>query len=259
MIHATALVDPRAKLHETVQVGPYSIVEEEVEIGEGTIIGPYVHITGKTEIGKNNQIHTGAVIGAPPQDQKYKDEKTRLLIGDNNVIREYATFHRSNTIEEDTIVGTTNFFMAHSHVGHNARIGNENVFANGVLIGGHAEIADKVFLSGNCAVHQFVKIGSLAMMQGNAAISQDLPPYTMAYGVNKLCGLNIIGLRRAGFTVEQRQELQYHYKRIFISGNNIGKVSRDALGESPGEKAKALLEFILQSKRGVCSHASRKH
>ena len=145
MIHATALVDPRAKLHETVQVGPYSIVEEEVEIGEGTIIGPNVHITGKTEIGKNNQIHTGAVIGAPPQDQKYKGEKTRLLIGDSNVIREYTTFHRSNTIEEDTKVGTTNFFMAHSHVGHNARIGNENVFANGVLIGGHAEIADKVF------------------------------------------------------------------------------------------------------------------
>ena len=97
------------------------------------------------------------------------------------------------------------------------------------------------------------------MMQGNAAISQDLPPYTIAYGVNKLCGINIIGLRRAGFAVEQRQELQYHYKRIFISGNNIGKASRDALRESPGEKAKALLEFILESKRGVCSHVSRKH
>ena len=259
MIHTTALVDPKAKLHETVQVGPYSVVEEGVEIGEGSNTGPYVHITGKTEIGKNNQVHTGAVMGAPPQDQKYKGEKTRLLIGENNVIREHATFHRSNTMEEDTTIGTGNFFMAHSHVGHNARIGNENVFANGALIGGHAEIADKVFLSGNCAVHQFVKIGTLAMMQGNSAVSQDLPPYTMAYGVNKLCGLNIIGLRRAGFTAEQRQELQYHYKRIFVSGNSIGKASRDALGESPGEKAKALLEFIVGSKRGVCSHASRKH
>tara|TARA_Y100000588_G_scaffold88630_1_gene94892 strand:+ start:1259 stop:2038 length:780 start_codon:yes stop_codon:yes gene_type:complete len=259
MIHDTALVHPKAKIHETVQVGPYSVVEGGVEIGEGTIIGPHVHITGKTKIGEKNEVHTGAVIGAPPQDQKYKGEKTRLLIGDNNVIREHATFHRSNTIEEDTTVGTGNFFMAHSHVGHNARIGNENVFANGVLIGGHAEIADKVFLSGNCAVHQFVRIGTLAMMQGNAAVSQDLPPYTMAYGVNKLCGLNIIGLRRAGFTAEQRQELQYHYKRIFVSGNNIGKASRDALGESPGEKAKTLLEFIVGSKRGVCSHASRKH
>ena len=149
--------------------------------------------------------------------------------------------------------------MANSHVGHNARIGNENVLANGALVGGHAEIADKVFLSGNCAVHQFVRIGPVAMMQGNAAISQDLPPYTMAYGVNKICGLNVVGLRRAGFTTEQRQELQYHYKQIFLSGTSIAKAAREALNQSPGDKARELLEFIVESKRGVCSHASRKH
>ena len=259
MIHATALIDPKAKLHKTVEIGPYSVVEGGVEIGEGTTIGPHVHITGRTEIGKNNEVHTGAVLGAPPQDLQYEGENTRLRIGEGNVVREHVTFHRSNTLDEDTTIGSGNFFMAHSHVGHNACIGNENVFANGVLVGGHAEIADKVFLSGNSAVHQFVRIGTLAMMQGNAAVSQDLPPYTMAYGVNKLCGLNIVGLRRAGFTAEQRQELQYFYRRIVLSGNSIGGATRDALGQSPGEKAKTLLEFIAGSKRGVCSHGSRKH
>jgi UDP-N-acetylglucosamine acyltransferase len=126
-------------------------------------------------------------------------------------------------------------------------------------VGGHAEIEDKVFLSGNCAVHQFVRIGTLALMQGNAAVSQDLPPYTIGIGVNKICGLNVVGLRREGFTAEQRQELHYHYKRIFLEGNNIGKTIREALAQAPGDKARILLEFIANSERGVCAHASRKH
>ena len=259
MIHPTALISRQAELHETVKVGPYVVIGGEVEIDEGTSIGPHVHLTGRTKIGKNNVIHTGAVIGEAPQDIKYNGDPTGLLIGNENIIREHVTLHRSNTPEEDTEIGERNFFMAHSHVGHNASVGNENIFANGALVGGHAEIANKVFLSGNCAVHQFVRIGDLAMMQGNAAISQDLPPYTMMFGVNKLCGLNVIGLRRAGFTTEQRQELHYNYKRIFIEGNNVGKTAQEALAQSPGDKARRLLQFIAESERGVCSHASRKH
>ena len=259
MIHPTALIDAKAELHETVSVGPYVVIEGEVRIEEGTSIGPHVHLAGRTTVGKNNTIHTGAVIGEAPQDMKYKGDPTGLRIGENNIIREHVTLHRSNSQEEDTKIGSGNFFMAHSHVGHNAQVGNENVFANGVLVGGHAEIEDKVFLSGNCAVHQFVRIGTLAMMQGNAAVSQDLPPYTMGFGVNKICGLNVVGLRRAGFTVEQRQELHYHYKRIFLEGNKIGKTIREALAQAPGDKARRLLEFIANSERGVCAHASRKH
>ena len=259
MIHPTALIDAKAELHETVRVGPYVVIEGEVRIEEGTSIGPHVHLAGRTTVGKNNTIHTGAVIGEPPQDMKYKGAPTGLRVGNNNIIREHVTIHRSNSQEEDTIIGRGNFFMAHSHVGHNAQVGNENVFANGALVGGHAEIEDKVFLSGNCAVHQFVRIGTLAMMQGNAAVSQDLPPYTIGFGVNKICGLNVVGLRRAGFTAEQRQELHYHYKRIFLEGNNIGKTIREALAQAPGDKARILLEFIANSERGVCAHASRKH
>jgi UDP-N-acetylglucosamine acyltransferase len=259
MIHPTALISHEAELHETVKVGPYVVIDGKVEIGEGTSIGPHAHLTGRVKIGKNNVIHTGAVIGEAPQDAKYNGEPTGIQIGNNNNIREHVTLHRSNTPAEDTVIGAGNFFMAHSHVGHNAQVGNENIFANGALLGGHAKVADKAFLSGNCAVHQFVRIGELAMMQGNAAISQDLPPYTMGFGVNKLCGLNIIGLRRAGFTAEQRQELHYHYKRIFIEGNSVGNTAREALGQSLGDKARILLQFIAESERGVCSHARRKH
>ena len=259
MIHPTALINPNAKLHETVSVGPYVVIDGKVQIDEGTSIGPHAHLTGRTTIGKNNVIHTAAVIGEEPQDMKYNGEPTGLRIGNENIIREHVTLHCSNTPEEDTVIGANNFFMAHSHVGHNARIGNGYVFANGALVGGQAEIADKVILSGNSSVHQFVRIGDLAMMQGNAAVSQDLPPYTLGFGVNKLCGLNIVGLRRAGFTPEQRQELHHHYKRIFLEGNNIGKTVQEALSRSPGDKARTLLEFIAGSARGVCSHANRKH
>ena len=258
MIHPTALIAPNARLHETVKVGPYAVIDADVEVEEGTSIGPHVHLTGRTIIGKKNVIHTAAVIGEAPQDMKYKGEPTGLRIGDNNIIREHVTVHRSNSMDEDTKIGASNFFMAHSHVGHNAQVGNESVFANGALVGGHAEIGDKVFLSGNCAVHQFVRIGELAMMQGNAAVSQDLPPYTMGFGVNKLCGLNVVGLRRSGFTAEQRQELHYYYKKIFLEGNSIGKTAQEALDQAPGDKARILLEFIAGSERGVCSHASRK-
>ena len=259
MIHPTAIIDPKAELHETVQVGPYAVIDAHVRVGEGCRVGPYVHLTGHTDLGAENIIHSGAVIGDAPQDLKYQNESTRLRLGNRNVIREHVTLHRSNTLEEDTTIGSDNFFMAHSHVGHNAVIGNDNIFANGALIGGHAVIGDRVFLSGHAAVHQFVRVGTLSMMQGNAAVSQDLPPYTMAFGVNKLCGLNVVGLRRAGFTAEQRRELNFHYKRIFLEGNHVGATVAEALEASPGNKARAMLEFIAASTRGVCAHASRKH
>ena len=154
MIHPTAVIDPKAELHESVQVGPYAVIDANVRVGADSRIGPYAHLTGHTEVGASNNIHTGAVIGDAPQDLKYEGEATRLRVGDHNVIREHVTLHRSNTQDEDTVIGSGNFFMAHSHVGHNAVIGNDNIFANGALIGGHAVIADRVFLSGHCAVHQ---------------------------------------------------------------------------------------------------------
>ncbi|MBC8326688.1 MAG: acyl-ACP--UDP-N-acetylglucosamine O-acyltransferase [Verrucomicrobia subdivision 3 bacterium] len=254
MIHPTAIIDPKAELHETVSVGPYTVIDSGVTVGADCVIGPHIHLTGEITLGKNNRIHAGAVLGDAPQDLKYTGEPTRLRIGDDNVIREHVTLHRSNSPEEDTIIGSHNFFMAASHVGHNAVVGDHNIFANGALVGGHAVIADRVFLSGNCAVHQFVRIGTLAMMQGNAAVSQDLPPYTMGFGVNKLCGLNIVGLRRAGVGAQERSMLKACYRRVFLEGEKAAELLKETVGPQAGD----FLEFIVASDRGVCAHASRK-
>ena len=257
-IHSTAVIDPKASVHKSVKVGPYTVTDAGVDVGPDCIIGPHVHLTGQTTIGRGNQIHTGAVIGDAPQDLKYDGAPTKLRIGDENIFREHVTIHRSNTPDEDTIIGTGNFFMAHSHVGHNSVVGDHNTFANGALIAGHVEIADRVFVAGNCLVHQFVRIGALALMQGGAAISKDLPPYTIACGLNGICGLNTVGLRRAGYTSEQRQALKGLYRRLFLDGKNITEVVEAALMDSPDEQARTLLEFIAASKRGVCGHVGRR-
>ena len=260
MIHATAIIDSKAEVPVSVSVGPFVVIDAGVKIGEGCSIGPFVHLTGDTTLGKRNIIHGGAIIGDAPQDLNYKGEPTRLRIGDDNIFREHVTLHRSNSLEEDTIIGSHNFFMADSHVGHNAVVGDHTILANGALVGGHAVIGDQVFLSSNCGIHQFVRIGTLAMMQGNSGVSQDVPPFTMVvFGMNMMCGLNTVGLRRAGFTPEQRSELKACYKRVFMEGGNIGQVVKQALEETLGEKAREMLEFIAASTRGVCSHATRKH
>ena len=258
-IHSTAVIDSGAGLHESVRVGPYAVIDTGVAVGSDCNIGPHVHLTGQTTLGRGNQIHAGAVIGGAPQDLKYDGVPTQLRIGDENIFREHVTIHRSNTPDEDTIIGSGNFFMAHSHVGHNSVVGDYNTFANGALIAGHVEIADNAFIAGNCLVHQFVRIGTLAMMQGGAAISKDLPPYTLAaHGLNGICGLNTVGLRRAGYSSEQRQTLKGIYRKLFLDGRNMAEAVKAALMESPDDQAREMLEFIAASKRGVCGHVGRK-
>ena len=200
MIHPTAIIHPKAKLDSTVRVGPYAIIDEGVEIGPDCVIGPQVYLTGLTTIGAHNRFYAGCVIGEAPQDLKYNGEPTRLRIGDSNVFREHVTVHRSNKAAEDTVIGSHNFLMANSHVAHNCRLGDQVILANGVLLAGHVTLDDRAFISGNCVVHQFVRVGTLALMQGGSAISKDLPPYTVARGDNGICGLNTVGLRRAGLT-----------------------------------------------------------
>ena len=253
MIHPTAIIDPRAQLDSTVSVGPYAVIDEGVALGAHCVVGPHAYLTGHTTIGAHNRFHAGCVIGDAPQDLKYHGEPTRLRIGDHNVFREHVTVHRSNKIAEDTIIGAHNFLMAHSHVGHNARLGNHIVLANGVLLAGHVTVEDRVFISGHCLVHQFVRIGTLALMQGGAGISKDLPPYTVARGDNGICGLNVVGLRRAGFTTTQRRELKRLYHALFRGGKNLRQAVAEAQKQEPSEGARALLEFIAASKRGVCA------
>ena len=225
-------------------------------IGEGCRVGPHVQIRSGTTLGSFNQIHAGCVLGDDPQDKNYKDEPTRLVIGDHNVFREHFTAHRSNQAAEETVIGSQNYFMALSHVGHNARVGNHVVLANGALLGGHVSVGDRTFISGHCLVHQFVRVGTLALMQGGSAISKDLPPYTVARGDNAICGLNVIGLRRAGFTAPQRLELKRIYRLLFRRPGNLAQSVAAARERFASPEAAVLFDFIATSRRGVCGDTS---
>jgi UDP-N-acetylglucosamine acyltransferase len=256
MIHPTAIIDPAAEVDASCEVGPYAVLDAHVRVGAGCRIGPHVHLTGHTVIGANNRFYSGCVIGEAPQDLRYREEPTRLRIGDGNVFREHVTVHRSAKLTEDTVIGSENFLMAHSHVGHNSLVGNNNVIANGALLGGHVVVQDRVFISGTCMIHQFVRIGSYALMQGGSGISKDLPPYTVARGNNHICGLNTIGLRRAGFSAAERLELKRLYKALFRSGTTMRAAVETAAREFTSPRAQALIEFVRASKRGVCADVS---
>ena len=253
MIHPTAIIHPKAKLDATVQVGPFSVIDEGVELGANCIIGPHVYLTGLTVIGAGNRFHAGCVIGDAPQDLKYKNEPTRLHIGDNNVFREHVTVHRSTKLDAETVICSRNYFMANSHVAHNCVIGNDVILANGTLLAGHVVVQDRAFISGNCLVHQFTRVGRLAMMQGGSGIGKDLPPFCVSLRVNEICGLNIVGLRRAGLTAEQRLELKRLYHLLFRSGKNLREALDEARKSFSGDAAKTMLDFIAEARRGVCT------
>jgi UDP-N-acetylglucosamine acyltransferase len=257
MIHPTAIIHPKAKVDGTVEVGPYAIIDANVTVGPGCVLGPHAYLTGVTEIGARNIFHSGCVIGGTPQDLKYKGDPTTLKVGDENVFREHATVNVATEMGEDTVVGSNNLIMAGAHIAHNCHLGNRIIMGNTSMLAGHVLVSDKAIISGSCLVHQFVRIGSQSMMQGGAAISKDLPPYTVARGYNGLCGLNIIGMRRAGMSPEERLELKKVYRMVFREGRIMRLAVEEALKGFKGGAARTLLEFIAASKRGVCAHRSR--
>ncbi len=257
MIHPTAIVHPKARLDSTVKVGPYAVIDEDVAIGANCTVGPHVYLTGHTTIGAGNRFHAGCVVGDAPQDLAYAGEATRLRIGDDNVFREHVTVHRSTKLEGETVIGSHNFLMAGAHVAHNCRLGDHVILANGALLGGYVEVGDRAFISGNCVVHQFVRVGTLALMQGGSALSQDLPPFTLVRGVNDLCGLNVVGLRRAGFSAEARMELKRLYRVLFRSGKNLPNAVAIAREQLSGPAVETMLDFVESAKRGVCTDPGR--
>jgi UDP-N-acetylglucosamine acyltransferase len=257
MIHPTVIIHPQAKLDVTVQVGPFAVIDADVELGANCIVGPHAYLTGVTKIGAGNKFHAGCVIGDAPQDLKYKDEPTNLRIGDNNVFREHVTVHRSTKPEDATVIGSNNFFMANSHIAHNCTVGDHVILVNNVLLAGHVTVEDRAFLSGYCGVHQFCRIGTLALMQGSSVVTKDLPPFTVSLRINEICGLNFIGLRRAGFTPEQRLELKRLYRHLFRSGKNLRPALAEAKETFTSPAAKVLLDFMGGAKRGVCADVGR--
>lgn len=257
MIHPTAIIDSQAQLDSSVQVGPYAIIDAGVTLGPDCIVGPHVHLTGLTVIGARNRFHTGCVIGDWPQDLKYKGEPTGLRIGDDNVFREGSTVHRSNKVEDVTILGSNNYLMATAHVGHNCTVGSHVIIANAAALAGHVTVQDRAFVSATCLIHQFTRVGTLAMMQGGACISKDLPPYCVARGNNGICGLNSVGLRRAGFNSEQRMELKRLYHLLFRSGQKLRVALNTASMEFTSEPARLMIEFVAATRRGVLSDTGK--
>ena len=230
MIHKTAIIDPKAKIHKNVSIGAYSLIGPNVEILENTTIQSHVNISGNTTIGKGNKIYPFASIGNDPQDLKYKGEETKLIIGDNNSIREYVSINPGTVGGGgETIIGNKCLFMVSSHVAHDCKIENEVIIANNVAIAGHATIGDNVIIGGNSAVQQFTRIGKMAMIGGMTGVLKDVIPYGLSLGNrNILQGINLIGLRRKDIANKDILSLQEAYKEIFKNENltqNLNKIN----------------------------------
>jgi UDP-N-acetylglucosamine acyltransferase len=249
-IHPTAIVQATARLGENVQIGPFVLVEDHVEIGDDCEIGAHSVIKQFTRLGARNRVFEHAILGGEPQDVKFKGEESFLEIGDDNLIREFCTFHRANGQGESTRIGSRNFFMVGVHVAHNCEIGDDNIFANEVALAGHIVIEDHVFLSNNVGAHQFVRMGRYAMVGGKSKIVQDvLPFFTTDGNPARVRGLNVVGLKRADFSSESKQALRMAYKLLFRSAMPLEE-ALSAMDQIANEHVVHLAAFIRDSKRG---------
>jgi len=251
-IHPTALIDPRAEIHPEADIGPYVVIDGPVQVGRGTrVLAPAV-LTGTSEIGEDNEIHMGAIIGHVPQDLAYKGWQSFLKIGHRNIIREHSQIHRGTIEGSTTVIGNDNFLMHHSHVAHNCQIGNHTIIAGGALLAGYVQVEDRAFVSGNCVVHQFVRIGTLAILRGLSRTSRDVPPFCIMDGTHTVRGINVVGLRRVGFDRERIHALRRAFVRLFRQRINLKQAVAELRTEPCSPDVLYLLDFIQQSKRGVC-------
>lgn len=253
-IYLHAFVHPEARLGRGVCICPNSVVEKHVTIGANTVVGSSCVIKGFTQIGKRCKIFTGAVIGSAPQDLKYKGEPTRVIIGDDNVIREYVTINLGTVDEGRTVIGDNNLLMAYSHVAHDCVIGNGVVIANAGTLAGHVKIEDKAIIGGMSAIHQFSRVGKMAIIGGCSKIIQDVPPFSMVDGhPAKVYGINSIGLKRAKISPRSIARLKAAFKILFKMKLSTTTALRRIKKEIPRDVyVQYLIEFVKSSKRGVC-------
>ena len=257
-IHPTAIIDKRAEIGANNEIGPYVVIEGNVIIGDNNYIGPGTIITGYTTIGNNNKIHGHVYIGNLPQDVAFKNSRTYVIIGNNNIIREFATIHRGTKEESKTVIGDNNFLMVASHVAHNCILGNNIVMVNAASLGGYVEVHDHAFLGGFVIVHQFCRIGSYTMSGVLTKIVKDIPPFMLVDGnPAKVRGTNIVGLRRKGFNSERREVIRKAYKILYRSGyklsHSIEELKKLMEKQEPKSKddLKMIIDFISNSKRGI--------
>lgn len=253
MTQPLAFINPDAKIHPSVVIEPFVTIQGDVEIGEGCHIGPNVTIMDGARIGKNVTIYPGAVISGPPQDLKFRGEKTLAIIGDNTVIRECVTVHRGTASKGKTVVGSNCLIMAYCHVAHDCVVGNNVIMSNAVQIAGEVVIDDFAVIGGGALVHQFCHIGSHVMLQGGALVNKDIPPYVKAAREPiAYVGVNSIGLRRRGYSNETIRDIQEIYRYLYLSGlNNSDAVSRIE-AELPASKERdEIILFVRNSGRGI--------
>ena len=255
LIHPSAIVEDGAKLHPSVRVGPFSIVESGAVLGQDCVIESHVRIYQHTRMGSRNTVCHGATIGSVPQDLSYAADRARpLLIGDDNHFKEYVNISHGIKEQHGTRVGNHNYLMAYSHIGHDCVVGDHNIFANAATLAGHVQLGNRVFLSGHVAVHQFCRIGDYAMVAGLTGVRQDVPPYVTANGQAALfVGLNVVGLRRGGFSQARRSAIKRAYKMLLQSGMRTGEALERLKATAETDEVRNIVRFFEDSRRGVIS------
>jgi UDP-N-acetylglucosamine acyltransferase len=253
LIAKTAIIENGAIIGNNVEIADYCFISKDAKIGNGTKLYQGACIYGDTEIGENNEIFSYSVLGSKPQDLKFNDEKVKLIIGNNNKIREFTLFNPGTEGGGSiTKIGNNNLFMGYVHIAHDCIIGNNCIFANAVTVAGHVEISDYVVIGGMTPIHQFVKIGEYAMVAGASALAQDIPPYCMAEGNRaNLRGLNLTGLRRNLKDREEINLIKNAYKDLFEKGNPLQETAKEIINKVDNEKVKNICKFILETKRGI--------
>ncbi|MCC6765795.1 MAG: acyl-ACP--UDP-N-acetylglucosamine O-acyltransferase [Deltaproteobacteria bacterium] len=252
MIHATAVVDPAAQVDPTASIGPYVVIDGPVHVGPGCRLMAHAVLRGSTRLGAGNVVHPGAVLGGEPQDLAFGGAESFLVIGDDNVFREHVTVHRGTRPGSATVVGNGNYLMQSAHVAHNCRVGDGTIVAGGALLAGHVDLADRAFVSGNCVVHQHVRIGRFALLRGSSRTSRDVPPFCLMDGTHTVRGVNVVGLRRAGFEPARVTAIRRAFARLFGRPTHLGRALDEVEAGATTDEVRELVAFVRASKRGVC-------
>ena len=256
-IHPSAVIGKRAQLGEGNDIGPGCVIEDGATLGARNKLWMNVYVGPGTTIGDDNQLHMGAVVGHAPQDVSYAGAPSYTKVGNRNTIREYVTIHRGTKEGTATVIGDENFFMANAHIAHNCQIGNRVTLVNLASLTGYCVVGDGALLSGMVGLHQFTRIGRLAMVSALSAVNKDVPPYMFCGGRPAVVqGLNVVGLRRAGFPPGLRDEIKRAYKLLYREGLNVSRALEAIKRECPSAEVEGLLEFVKASKRGICAGLS---
>lgn len=260
-IHPTAIVEDGASVHASTIIGPYSLIERGAIIGADCVIGSCVRISGLVQLGRGNRIDHGAALGGNPQDLGFSPDQVQpLTIGDHNQFREGVTVSAGLKSAHGTRIGHHNFLMANAHVGHDCLVGDHNVLANGATLAGHVELEHHIFLSGQVAVHQFCRIGAYSLVAGVSGVPQDVPPFVLADGHRaRIVGINVIGLRRNGFSSDRRQNIKAVYRTIFRSGLRLAEALVAVETDFPSPDTRQIVGFVQSSRRGILSFVDRRY